>query len=70
MSFASENSCNESFLRLYFVDESHVILKFLRLLIVGEWLGAVHTPLLAMVAVHERMDLDPLTLNKHPHQMQ
>ena len=67
MSSAYENSGNVSFLLLYFVDENRVILKFLQLLIVYEWLGAVHTLLLVRVGVHVRMDLDPLTLfNQHP----
>lgn len=41
-SFDGENSYIESSLRLYFDVENHAILKFLRLLIVYEWLAVVH----------------------------
>lgn len=58
VSFVVENSDTESFLRLYFDDGNHAILKFLRLLIVFGWLVAVHIRLLAMAAVHEHMGLD------------
>lgn len=65
VSFVVENSCIVSFLRLCFVDESRVILKSLRWLIVGEWQGVVHILLLATAAVHVHKDLDPFLLFHH-----
>lgn len=59
VSFDAENFGIESFLPLYFGDESHVILIFLRLLIVVERLDAVHIQLVMVVVVFlERTDLD------------
>lgn len=63
VSFDVENSYIESFLRLYFDDENHAILEFLRLLIVCGWMAVVHIRLLATEVVHGHMGLDLCKLN-------